>query len=362
MGTVTTAYIGLGSNLGDRRSYINEALKQLGQRRGVRVVGTAEVNETEPLGAAEQPKYLNGVGQIETELDAGSLHKRMMEIETALGRDRPDHWAPRTIDLDLLLFGDAVINTAGLTVPHPQMHLRSFVLTGMCELNPDLRHPVLKKSMGVLSSRLSGRDFVCDRDRPQLVSTAGIIGVGKTTLTRQLAQTLDCRAVFEAYDKNPFLSDVYAGQVQLALDSQLFFLTSRIEQLSAEALTAPELAVSDYVSDKELIYARCLLDERQLMLYEKFYGALKLKVTAPVLVIYLKDSVDRCLERIHKRNRPYEQAIELELLEQLNAGYEQLFGDWNKCPVISVSMSEFDCRRSGDIEYLTNQLRSYVAL
>jgi 2-amino-4-hydroxy-6-hydroxymethyldihydropteridine diphosphokinase len=362
MADMTTTYIGLGSNIGDRNSYIDKALKMLTETDRTRIVRTSDLNETEPLGAADHPRYLNGVVEVETILSAEDLYRRMAEVENALGRERPDQWAPRTIDLDLLLFGGTIINTDDLTVPHPQMHLRSFVLSGMCQLNPDLSHPVLKESMNVLSSRLAGRDFARDPDRPQLVSIAGIIGVGKTTLAKKLAQALDCRPIFEAYDKNPFLPDVYAGHGQLALDSQLFFLTSRLEQLSAEALTGPDIIVSDYVFDKELIYARCLLDKRQLTLYEKLYEAINSDITAPVLVIYLKDSTDRCLERIHKRNRPYEQAIEPDLLERLNAGYEQLFADWKRSPVITISMPKFDSSRNADVEHLKDQVTSYVAV
>jgi 2-amino-4-hydroxy-6-hydroxymethyldihydropteridine diphosphokinase len=357
-----TAYIGVGSNLGDRKGCIDKALKMMAEAQSTKVVRVSDLAETEPLGAPDHPKYLNGVLEVETTLSAEDLYKMMAEIENALGRERPDQWAPRTIDLDLLLFGGAIVNTDDLTVPHPQMHLRSFVLAGMCQLNPDLLHPVLKESMSILASRLAGRDFARDGDRPQLVSIAGIIGVGKTTLAKKLAQALDCRPIFEAYDENPFLPDVYAGHGQLALDSQLFFLTSRLDQLSAEALTAPDIIVSDYVFDKELIYARCLLDKRQLTLYEKLYEALNSDIAAPSLVIYLKDSAGRCLERIHKRNRPYEQAIVADLLERLNTGYEQLFADWKRSPVITISMPDFDSRRKADVEHLKNQVTSYVAV
>lgn len=362
MRKLITAYIGLGSNLSDRNSFITGALKMLTETPEVEVTGVSELLETSPLAQANQPKYLNAVAQIKTTLSAEALHKKLGHIETSLGRTRTEKWSPRTIDLDLLLFGRETINHPNLTVPHPQMHRRSFVLAGLCQFNGDLQHPVIKESMNELAARLGGADFVPDPNLPQLVSVAGIIGVGKTTLTKKLSDLLGCKPVFEAYDKNPFMPDVYAGKKELALDSQIYFLTSRIEQLGPQTLVRGQIAVSDYIFDKELIYARRLLNAQQLALYEKIYQQFGGKVVAPVLVIYLRDSAEKCLQRIQKRNRPYEQVIKLRFLEELSTDYEQLFANWKLCPVIQISMSKFDCQRDSDINHLANQIRSYVAL
>ncbi|MHC4623848.1 MAG: 2-amino-4-hydroxy-6-hydroxymethyldihydropteridine diphosphokinase [Planctomycetota bacterium] len=362
MAEPTTAYIGLGSNLGDRQSSIRRALRILGETPGVQVGAVSDIRETAPLGEVNQPKYLNGAARIRTTLSPEKLYSKLSDIEVLLGRVKREKWSPRTIDLDLLLFGDAIIDSPALTVPHPQMHLRSFVLAGLCQISGELLHPVLKVSMNELAARLNGSDFVLKPDSTQLVSVAGIIGVGKTTLTGKLADALGCESIFEAYDKNPFLAEVYAGNKDLALDSQLCFLTSRIEQLNPESVGRGQIFVADYVFDKELIYARRLLNSQQLALYEKLYGPIEEDVRSPVLVIYLCDLPGNCLERIHRRNRPYEQVISLEFLQELSADYERLFADWRRCPVIRTSMSEFDCMRRSDIEDLAKQIRSYVAV
>ena len=361
MANPTTAYIGLGSNLGDRHSSITSALDMLRQAEHIEFVRVSEVIQTAPLAGLNQPDYLNAVAEIETGLSAQALYRKLAEIETSLGRSRDEKWSSRVIDLDLLLFGSAIIDTPDLTVPHPQMHLRSFVLSGLCRLNPQLIHPVMGEPMGELIARLNGKDFVLRPDLPQLISVAGIIGVGKTTVAQKLASSLNCSLLLEPYDKNPYLPEVYAGKKELALDSQLYFLNSRIEQLNPQTLIRKRTAVSDYIFDKELIYAGRLLSPQQLASYEKSYQPLANKVAAPVLVIYLHDSPQKCLEHIQQRNRPYEQVIGLQFLEKLNADYEQLFTDWKLCPLIRVSMSKFDCTRNGDIEHLTNQIRSYVA-
>jgi len=372
-----TAYIGLGSNLGDRQKQIRTALKKLGEAGQIEVVRVSELIETPALaaqaaaGAADnQPMYLNAVAEIKTTLSAEDLHKKIADIEISLGRVRQIKWSPRTIDIDLLLYGGKKVNRTNLTVPHPRMHLRSFALKGLCELNRGLVHPVLKESIEELAARLNGADFAINSDSPQLVSIAGIIGVGKTTLTERLSKLLGCKAVFEDYDRNPFMPEVYAGKNEMALDSQLYFLTSRVAQLNNHSLTAGEMVLADYVFDKELIYARELLGAEQLALYESIHKQIAPDVAAPVLVIYLIDSSENCLERIHKRNRPYEQKIEPGFLEALGQGYKKLFVDWKRCPVIRKQMSEFALNQSGsgfdsskdaDVEDLAGQIKSYVA-
>jgi deoxyguanosine kinase len=354
-------YIGLGSNIGDRKNFIRRALELLGEGKHIEVTGVSDLIETAPLGHFNQPKFVNGVAEVKTTLSAEDLYEKLAGIEILLGRKRQGRWQPRTIDLDILIFGSQIVNEPYLMVPHPKMHLRSFVLKGLCQLNPDLLHPVIKEPVKELAARLSGQDFMLNPHISQLVSVAGIIGVGKTTLAKSLSNLLGCKVLLEPYDTNPFMPDVYAGKKELALDSQLYFLTNRISQLNHNALEPGRISISDYVFDKERIYAERLLNSQQLDLYEKIYQSIAAEVTQPTLVIYLQDSTERCLERIHDRNRPYEQKIELQFLKDLSGDYKQLFTEWKICPVIRMQMSEFDCRRDGDVEHLANQVKYYVA-
>jgi 2-amino-4-hydroxy-6-hydroxymethyldihydropteridine diphosphokinase len=352
----TTAYVGLGSNLGNRKGNVEGALKMLAQAERIELESVSDIIETEPLGQIEQPKYLNAVAGLKTTLCAEDLHRTLAAIEISLGRIRQGKWTSRTIDLDLLLFGRQVVETPDLTVPHPRMHLRSFVLKGLCQLDDDLIHPILKESVRELARRLNGLDFALDPVLPQLVSVAGNIGTGKTTLAKKLAAELGCEVLFEAYDTNPFLPEVYAGRNELALDSQLYFLTTRIRQLEPATLTQGQICFSDYVFDKELIYARRLLDGQQFALYEDIYHLVSGKPAQPVLVMYMDDSPRNCLDRIHSRNRPYEQRIQLPFLETLSDDYERLFSDWNVCPVVRMPKAE-----DADVKHLANQVRHYTA-
>lgn len=355
----TIAYIGLGSNLGDRKNYIDKALQLLRETPDVAVERVSAIIETKPLGEVSQPMYLNCAAEIKTSLSAEKLFHRLVLIENTLGRKRDEKWASRTIDLDLLLFGDEVINSDTLTVPHSQMHLRSFVLTGLRELNPKLEHPVLNETVDTLAGRLNGGDFALRPDVPQLISIAGNIGAGKTTLAKILADAFKCSAIFEAYDTNPFLAKVYAGNHDLALDSQLYFLFTRLEQLNPSSLEKGKSVVTDYLFQKEQIYAKLLLNAEQLALYQKFYSIVSPAVADPVLVIHLQNPPVQCLERIHRRSRPYEQRIESGFLEAVGAGYENGLRDWKVCPVIRPA--DFDCFDKSAADLLVRQLKYYLA-
>jgi len=357
----TTAYIALGSNLGNRKKFIKNALKLLTNTNQVELTRVSNIIETAPLANMDQPNYLNAVAEIKTTLTAQSLHKMLTHIEKKLGRVKREKWAPRTIDLDLLLFGQEIINLPNLTIPHPQMYLRSFVLNGLCRLNPNLLHPVMKEPVSELVDRLVGCDFVLNPNQPQLISIAGIIGVGKTTLAKKLSKKLRCKLLLEPYDQNPFLPEVYAGKKELALNSQLYFLTARTKQLNPDILTPGRIIVSDYFFDKELIYANLLLNPQQLTLYKNIYPQFAEKVAPPILIIYMQDSSDKCLQRIHKRNRPYEQKIKSQFLDALAAGHHLLFARWKTCPVIRISVSNFDCTKPADINRLANQIKYYIA-
>ncbi|MDI6450587.1 2-amino-4-hydroxy-6-hydroxymethyldihydropteridine diphosphokinase [Anaerobaca lacustris] len=355
------AYIGLGSNLGDRRRTIREALAALDRHPDIKVARVSDIKETAPLGQASEPYYLNGVAEVHTTLAPEGLLSVLMATEDVLGRTRRGRWGPRTIDLDLLLFGGQIVRLPHLIVPHPQMHLRSFVLDGLCQLDGQIVHPLFHEPVCELARRLGGGSFALDPAGPQLVSVAGPIGVGKTTLVKRLAAALDGQVLLEPYDTNPFLARVYAGQKDLALDSQLYFLLHRADQLRPEALSQESVSLTDYVFQKELIYARRLLDAEQLELYERVYEVFARTVKAPALVIYLTDSPERCLERIHRRNRPYEQQIALDFLEALHQDYERLSEGWRTCPLIRLFASNVGIDDEAAIEHVALQVKAYVA-
>lgn len=149
-----TACIGLGSNLGDKKAYLDNAVKALDETKGCHVKKVSSYYVTEPYGGVEQDDFLNACLILETLFTPEELLKRLHEIEQAAHRERLVHWGPRTLDLDILLYDDAVIETDDLIIPHSEMHLRSFVLQPLCEIAPNKRHPVLKKTVSQLADLL----------------------------------------------------------------------------------------------------------------------------------------------------------------------------------------------------------------
>ena len=133
---MTRAYVGVGANLGDREATIRAALDALPG-----VVAVSALRETAPVGIVEQPSFLNGAAALETALAPRELLETLLAVERELGRERAERWGPRTIDLDLLLYGDETIDEPGLTVPHPRLHERRFALEPLLDLDPELAIP-----------------------------------------------------------------------------------------------------------------------------------------------------------------------------------------------------------------------------
>jgi len=149
-----TAYIGIGSNIGHKIDNCKKAISLMGKLEGCSLRLQSPFYRTEPVGVEGQDTFVNGVACVETDLSALTLLKRLLKIETDMGRVRVKKWDARVIDLDILLFGSRVINKPDLIVPHPLMHLRRFVLTPLLQIAPDLIHPVLCQSIKELAGVL----------------------------------------------------------------------------------------------------------------------------------------------------------------------------------------------------------------
>jgi len=151
------AFIGLGSNLGDREAMIRIALDDLARLPGTKVMHASSLYDTEPVGDEEQPHFLNAVAEIETELSARQLLWNLLLIEKRLGRVRTHRYGPRTIDLDLLTYGQLIIDEPDLQVPHPEMGKRSFVLVPLLEIDPLATHPATGEPLAALLEKIATR-------------------------------------------------------------------------------------------------------------------------------------------------------------------------------------------------------------
>ncbi len=151
---MTKVYAGLGSNLGNKRENIIRAIDRLDTYEEICVKQKSGFYNTTPVGGPLQPDYVNCVIGLETEFEPQTLLKEFKKIEIEVGRKPGVRWAPRVVDLDILLYGDRIVNDHNLKIPHERMHERAFVLEPLCELSSDIKHPVLGKSISEMLEKL----------------------------------------------------------------------------------------------------------------------------------------------------------------------------------------------------------------
>jgi deoxyadenosine/deoxycytidine kinase len=172
----------------------------------------------------------------------------------------------------------------------------------------------------------------------------GIIGVGKTSLAEMVAERINAKLVLEAVEENPFLADFYRDMDAFAFQTQIFFLLSRHKQqmeLKQMELFSTNL-VTDYLFEKDRIFANLTLNETEISLYSKIYEILRKDILNPSLIIYLQIDPERALSRIKHRSRPFEKNITLEYLRDLNEAYNQFFFHYRESPLLIINVNEID--------------------
>jgi deoxyadenosine/deoxycytidine kinase len=197
------------------------------------------------------------------------------------------------------------------------------------------------------------------RTPPAFIAVEGPIGVGKTTLAKRLAETFNYQTLLERAEENPFLERFYRNRKQAALATQLFFLFQRAQQIQNMRQTDifEPVRVSDFLIEKDPLFARVNLDSDEYQLYEKVFRQLTIDAPAPDLVIYLQASTDVLLSRIESRGIGYEQSISRDYLEALNEVYSEFFLYYDGAPLLIVNASEIDLvNRHSDYEQLVDYL------
>jgi len=190
------------------------------------------------------------------------------------------------------------------------------------------------------------------RTPPSFIAIEGPIGVGKTTLAKKLASSFNYQTLLEEAGDNPFLEKFYQNEKQAALATQLFFLfqrTQKIQDMRQADIFEP-VRVSDFLIEKDPLFARINLDSNEFQLYDKVYQQLTIDAPRPDLVIYLQASTDVLLSRIENRGIPYEQSMGREYLERLNEVYSEFFLYYDGAPLLIVNASEIDLANS-EVDY-----------
>ena len=279
--------VGLGSNLGDRAATLSAAIAALGSMPGVIVQATSAWHEMPSVGGpADQPPYLNAAVVLETSLDPGALLTEFQRIESALGRRRDVHWGPRSLDLDLLLFDDRVIETPRLVVPHPWLAVRRFVLAPAVEIAADWLHPVVGWTLGRLLAHLS--------TAANYLAIGGVPRVGKTLAAETLADASGVRLL-----RNPAIeTDATAlDPTGLLWNTEIEFLAERRRLLAAETWgPAGDWTVSDFWFGQGLAYAALRLAPDELARYRERWLKAADVVVAPKLLVWLDPPRETTLE------------------------------------------------------------------
>jgi len=194
------------------------------------------------------------------------------------------------------------------------------------------------------------------------IAVEGVIGVGKTSLSKLLSERLQAQLVLEEVEENPFLKDFYKDRARYAFQTQMHFLFSRFQQQRNLRQTElfSERLVADYLFQKDRIFAGLNLSERELGLYERLVGWLELDVVKPDVVVYLQASADVLMERIGRRARPFEKDMEREYIRQLNEAYNHFFFHYNDAPLLVVNTNGIDfVNNTEDFEDLLKRIVSH---
>lgn len=328
--------VALGSNLGSRQSLLDEAVGRISKLRGVDLLATSRWYETAAVGGPiDQPAFLNGALLLESALAPQALLAELQAIERAAGRDRTVHWGPRSLDLDLLLCGDAVVRNPELTLPHPWLALRRFVLEPAAEIAADMRHPLLGWTIGQMLAHLDAP--------PHYVALAGPLGVGKTALARRLAERPGVEMLAEQFDTER-LGRFYADPASRAWETELEFLDHRAAALAVEAprWQSATWTVSDFWFDHSIAFAEAWLPPDQLQRFRARFDQARLAVVRPKLLVLLDAPPATLQARIVTRGRPYEQHLPVARLEAIRRAIVARSEMPGQGPVLALTSDDLD--------------------
>ena len=319
----------------------------------------SKVYET-PAWGFDGNAFLNGCIAVSSRLSAEEILQRLLGIENELGRLRTnaEGYQNRTIDLDIILSEELVIDSDSLKIPHPEMQLRKFVLFPLADIAAKQIHPVLKTSILELKERLKDDSFIelypetlTSPTRKysfvnyNYVAIEGNIGAGKTSLSTMISQDFNAKLILERFKDNPFLPKFYEDKHRYAFPLEMSFLADRYQQLSddlAQYDLFTDFVVSDYDVFKSLIFAKITLQEDEYALYEKLFRIMYKELIKPDLYIYLYQNTDRLLENIKNRGRDYEQNIQPEYLIEINKSYLSFIKSQTNIKVKIIDISELD--------------------
>ncbi|MFG6686696.1 2-amino-4-hydroxy-6-hydroxymethyldihydropteridine diphosphokinase [Mariniflexile sp. HNIBRBA6329] len=369
----TTFYIALGSNKGDKFKNLQDAIDLIHEKIGM-IIRISKVYKSPAFGF-ESDDFLNACLVLESCLEPETVLQELLAIETVLGRVRTQQnkYEARSIDLDVILVEDVVIDSKTLQVPHPEMQKRRFVLLPLNDIAPHVKHSVSHKEVAVLLSECDddsvlepiniwlknpSKDY--DFSKHGYIAIEGNIGAGKTSLATKIAHDFNAKLVLERFADNPFLPKFYKDASRYAFPLEMSFLADRYQQISddlAQLDLFKDFIVSDYDVFKSLIFSKITLQEDEFKLYRKLFYLMYKDLRKPDLYVYLHQNTERLQQNIQKRGRDYEQNIADDYLEKINTGYLEFLKtqtDFN-VKIIDISDKDFIENRS-DYLWVLNEI------
>ena len=358
MASTKSVYIALGSNKGNKLQNLQSAVDAIFKTVGA-VKKISKIYDTPAMGF-DGDDFYNTCIKVETELKPKKLLKKLKDIEKALGRStkRSDKYESREIDLDILFYDDEVIEEKTLTIPHPELHKRRFVLQPLCDIAKGFQHPEFKKSVDDLlmecndTSEIEAVKIWLKNPKNaynfsdyNFIAIEGNIGAGKTSLAKKISQDFNAKLILERFADNPFLPKFYKEPERYAFTLEMSFLADRYQQISDDLSQLDlfkDFMVSDYDVHKSLVFSKVTLPEDEFRLYRKLFYQVYKDIARPDLYVYLYQNTERLQANIKKRGRKYEKEIQDEYLEKINSGYLEFLKSQTDLNIKIIDVSERD--------------------
>ena len=349
-------YLSLGSNQGDKLKTLQKAINDIAENIGA-IQKISSVYKTSSWGYEGEDFYNICIG-VSTYLQPENLLKKLLGIENKYGRQRKktNGYSDRKIDIDILLFDNEIIFSKEVTIPHPRMLERNFVLVPLVEIAKNTLHPIEKKQLVSCLNNCSDASLIekisAKLIRPipltekyNYIAIEGNIGAGKTSLAKLMSDEFNAKVVLERFADNAFLPKFYNDKERFAFPLEMSFLADRYQQLIddlAQFDLFKNLIVSDYYIFKSLIFAQVTLQKEEYTLYRKIFDIMYREISKPDLYIYLYQNTNRLLDNIKKRGRDYEQNIEASYLQKIHDGYSGFIKTEQHLNTLIIDVSELD--------------------
>ena len=349
-------YLSLGSNQGDKLKTLQNAIHDIAENIGA-IQKISSVYKTSSWGYEGEDFYNICIG-VSTYLQPENLLKKLLGIENKYGRQRKktNGYSDRKIDIDILLFDNEIIFSKEVTIPHPRMLERKFVLVPLVEIAKNTLHPIEKKQLGSCLNNCSDASLIEKistklirpiplTEKYNYIAIEGNIGAGKTSLAKLMSDEFNAKVVLERFADNAFLPKFYNDKERFAFPLEMSFLADRYQQLIddlAQFDLFKNLIVSDYYIFKSLIFAQVTLQKEEYTLYRKIFDIMYREISKPDLYIYLYQNTNRLLDNIKKRGRDYEQNIEASYLQKIHDGYSGFIKTEQHLNTLIIDVSELD--------------------